>query len=203
MRSIKTVRVLIVLVVIGIYGQFGNKAALALTCFSGNNLPCGNGDPTTSACNLSFGTSLATCRSYRTSLSDACAVNDASGAESVIGEVTFTLPEVPSSTWVCYAAVNLRITQGSSAGTWSSSETTTDSPPFRVSTQGSFGGSFGPLTIAAGASDLRQASGVAWGPQLGPFHGGDEISIQVSGLVNQDGAVFDRVNINAMCCQGF
>jgi len=59
------------------------------------------------------------------------------------------------------------------------------------------GGSFGLLQIAANASDLRQISGMALGPQLASCHGGDEVNIGVTGSDDQPGAVF---NINAMCC---
>jgi hypothetical protein len=109
---------------------------------------------------------------------------------------------------VCTVQANLRITQSSSAGNWTFSTVTLDvmvppppAPP--VVTTGSFGGSFGPLQLAADASDFRQISGMAWGPQLGPFHGGDTVTLIVTGGDDQAGSVFDRANINAMCCQGF
>jgi len=124
-----------------------------------------------------------------------------------IGFVTFTLDGSSSTTWLCTVQANLRLTQGDTAGNWEFSTTTTEEAQMGQSIvivkTGSFGGSFGPLQIAANASDLRQISGMALGPQLGPFHGGDFVFLTVTGGDDQPGAVFDRVNVNAMCCQGF
>jgi hypothetical protein len=127
---------------------------------------------------------------------------------SEIGEVGFVLDAPSNETWVCTVQANIRITQGSTAGNWSFDTRTIDTRPTALNETGgtfagTFGGSFGPLQIAANASDFRQISGMAWGPQLGPFHGGDSIFIRVDGGDDQQEAVFDRVNINAMCCQGF
>jgi hypothetical protein len=205
-----TVRVITMLAVIGAYTFAVRGSAVAATCFSGESVPpCGSGDPAQSGCNLSSPVSgMGTCRAYRTFLTNACASANAGGDS--IGSVSFTLDGPSTETWVCTVQVNLRITQSSTAGNWTFETSTVaevpsgmaGSPPTIVNT-GSFGGSFGNLPIAANASDLRQISGNAWGPQLGPFVGGQDIIITVSGGDDQIGAVFDRVNINAMCCQGF
>jgi hypothetical protein len=208
-RLSKRMQVIAILAIVGVYIVLGQGRALALSCFSGNNLPCGNGDPAQSGCNLSSPVSgMGTCRAYRTFLTNACASTNAGGDS--IGSVSFTLVGPSTETWVCTVQANLRITQGSTAGNWTFETSTVaelppamaGSPPTIVNT-GSFGGSFGPLQLAANASDLRQASGMAWGPQIGPFVGGQDIIITVDGGDDQSGAVFDRVNINAMCCQGF
>jgi hypothetical protein len=168
-RLSKTMQVIAMLAVIGAYTVLGQRPAVAAACFGGSNLPCGNGDPTQSDCNLSSPTSgTGTCRAYRTVLVNACA---STNTGDTIGTLSFALDGAASETWVCTVQANLRITQSSSAGNWTFSTVTLDvmvppppAPP--VVTTGSFGGSFGPLQLAADASDFRQISGMAWGPQL-------------------------------------
>jgi hypothetical protein len=179
------------------------ESAVGAACFSleGHN-PCEN---TQSLCSLSSPvTGTGTCRAYRSTFPNECAPS----MISEIGEVGFVLDAPSNETWVCTVQANIRITQGSTAGNWSFDTRTIDTRPTALNETGgtfagTFGGSFGPLQIAANASDFRQISGMAWGPQLGPFHGGDTVFIRVDGGDDQQGAVFDRVNINAMCCQGF